>query len=38
MIDPVVFAEVSAAIKHLTDEEIRNRVKMLDNNMRQFRL
>lgn len=38
MIDPAVFAEISESIKHLTDEEIKNRIKMLDNNMRQFRL
>ena len=38
MIDPVVFAEVSQAIKHLTDQEIKNRIKMIDNNLRQFRL
>lgn len=38
MIDSAVFAEISQSIKHLTDEEIRNRIRMIDNNMRQYRL
>lgn len=38
MIDSAVFAEISESIKHLTEEQIRNRIRMIDNNMRQFRL
>lgn len=38
MIDAAVFNQISESIKHLTDEEIRNRIKMMDNNLRQFRL
>lgn len=38
MIESAVFAEISQSIKHLTDEEIKNRIRMIDNNIRQFRL
>lgn len=38
MIDSIVFNEISESVKHLTDDELKNRIRMLDNNMRQFRL
>ena len=38
MIDPVAFAEIQESVKHLTDEEIKNRIRMIENNTRQFRL
>lgn len=38
MIDSIVFNEISESVKNLTDEEIKNRIRMIDNNMRQFRL
>lgn len=38
MIESALFAEISESIKHLTDDELKNRVRMIDNNMRQFRL
>jgi 26S proteasome regulatory subunit T5 len=38
MIDSVIFNEISESVKNLTDDEIRNRIRMIDNNTRQFRL
>lgn len=38
MIESVVYNEISQSIKHLTDEEIKKRIQMIDNNLRQFRL
>lgn len=36
--DSVIFNEISESVKNLTDDEIRNRIRMIDNNTRQFRL
>lgn len=38
MMDSVIFNEISESVKNLTDDEIRNRIRMIDNNTRQFRL
>lgn len=38
MIDSIVFTELSQSVKHLNDDELKGRIRMLDNNMRQFRL
>ena len=38
MIDSAVFVEMQESLKNLTNDEIKNRIKILDNNMKQFKL
>ena len=38
MIDPNVLVEMQDSLKNLSNDEIKNRIKMLDNNMKQFKL
>ena len=38
MIDPNVLVEMQDSFKNLSIDEIKNRIKMLDNNMKQFKL
>lgn len=38
MPNPVALAEASESVKNLTNDEIKNRIKMLENNMKQFKL
>lgn len=38
MIDSNTFLEIQQSLANLTNDEIKNRIKMLDNNMKQFKL